>query len=237
MTETERKALADRIESELLRYEVAPGASLLDAIAFFRSEKTVEKAKENIGDLAAWIADAIPAPVGDDYASDLRSRLVSALDGHTQHSRDCHLSGEYLVTQIWPIVSAALASPPPPSDTNPSRGYMGHGLSPALGTSAADSSVMESGTPQATGVTAGRDRQPPPPSDTGETRKHLGCAGMSPELQELLEKAKGYEMSAAERYEQRRSFVRGMCPDGRDFGEWCKSVDKLLPPLPGGERA
>jgi len=32
-------------------------------------------------------------------------------------------------------------------------------------------------------------------------------------------------------HEQRRSFVRGMCPDNRDYGEWCKMVDRLIPPL------
>jgi len=31
-------------------------------------------------------------------------------------------------------------------------------------------------------------------------------------------------------YAQRRSFVRGMCPGDRDFNEWCKVVDRLLPP-------
>lgn len=37
-------------------------------------------------------------------------------------------------------------------------------------------------------------------------------------------------MKAAHDYEQRRSFVRGMCPDDQDFTQWCKIVDKMLPP-------
>lgn len=32
------------------------------------------------------------------------------------------------------------------------------------------------------------------------------------------------------RYEQRRSFVRGSCPSNQDFKEWCKMVDRILPP-------
>ena len=32
-------------------------------------------------------------------------------------------------------------------------------------------------------------------------------------------------------HEQRRSFVRGMCPDSRDYNEWCKLVDRMIPPL------
>ena len=35
---------------------------------------------------------------------------------------------------------------------------------------------------------------------------------------------------AAHDYEQRRSFVRGMCPFRRDYAEWCKVVDRVLPP-------
>jgi hypothetical protein len=31
-------------------------------------------------------------------------------------------------------------------------------------------------------------------------------------------------------YEQRRSFVRGMCPDNKDIKEWSKMVDRVLPP-------
>jgi hypothetical protein len=31
-------------------------------------------------------------------------------------------------------------------------------------------------------------------------------------------------------YAQRRSFVRGMCPSRMDFDEWCKVVDRILPP-------
>jgi len=32
-------------------------------------------------------------------------------------------------------------------------------------------------------------------------------------------------------HEQRRSFVRGMCPSKRDYNEWCETVDRLIPPL------
>jgi hypothetical protein len=32
------------------------------------------------------------------------------------------------------------------------------------------------------------------------------------------------------RYEQGRSFARGMCPSNRDYDKWCKEVDRLLPP-------
>lgn len=45
-------------------------------------------------------------------AEALRTKLVEALDGHTKYSRDCSLSGEFLVSQIWPLVSAALSSAP-----------------------------------------------------------------------------------------------------------------------------
>ncbi len=31
-------------------------------------------------------------------------------------------------------------------------------------------------------------------------------------------------------YEQRRSFVRGMCPSKWDYAEYCAMVDRLLPP-------
>lgn len=41
-------------------------------------------------------------------------------------------------------------------------------------------------------------------------------------------------MSASDRdahdYAQRRSFVRGMCPDNTDFRTWCQAVDRALPP-------
>ena len=35
----------------------------------------------------------------------------------------------------------------------------------------------------------------------------------------------------AHHYEQRRSFARGMCPSNRDYAEWCRAVDKLMPPI------
>lgn len=53
-------------------------------------------------------------------------------------------------------------------------------------------------------------------------------------IQAALERYQG--MSAADKaahdYAQRRSFVRGMCPFNRDFGEWCEAVDRVLPPRP-----
>ena len=40
-------------------------------------------------------------------------------------------------------------------------------------------------------------------------------------------------MTPAERaimdYEQRRSFVRGMCPSDRDYDQWCAQVEVILP--------
>lgn len=56
------------------------------------------------------------------------------------------------------------------------------------------------------------------------------------ELQELIAGARARydamtpEQKAAHDYEQRRSFARGMCPDNRDYAEWCKVVDRVLPP-------
>lgn len=38
------------------------------------------------------------------------------------------------------------------------------------------------------------------------------------------------EEKADHDYAQRRSFARGMCPSNRDYAEWCKVVDRLLPP-------
>jgi len=55
-------------------------------------------------------------------------------------------------------------------------------------------------------------------------------------IQELIQaalaryNAMSPDEKASHDYEQRRSFVRGMCPDNRDYGEWCKIVDRLLPP-------
>lgn len=60
---------------------------------------------------------------------------------------------------------------------------------------------------------------------------------MDQELKTLIAQAvmKYDRMTPPERarhdYEQRRSFVRGMCPTSRDYGEWCAVVDRLLPPL------
>ena len=33
-------------------------------------------------------------------------------------------------------------------------------------------------------------------------------------------------------HEQRRSFVRGMCPSNYDYDKWSKIVDETIPPLP-----
>lgn len=34
----------------------------------------------------------------------LKAKVAAALDGHTEYSRDCHLSGEYLAGLVWPII-------------------------------------------------------------------------------------------------------------------------------------
>lgn len=60
-----------------------------------------------------------------------------------------------------------------------------------------------------------------------------GVPKTSPELLALLERAKNHVMTPEEVYEQRRSFVRGMCPSNRDYTEWCADVDRIIPPLPG----
>ena len=39
------------------------------------------------------------------------------------------------------------------------------------------------------------------------------------------------EQKAYHDYEQKRSFVRGMCPWKQDYTEWCKIVDRILPPM------
>jgi hypothetical protein len=52
-----------------------------------------------------------------------------------------------------------------------------------------------------------------------------------PELLALIDRAKNHVMSAEEIYEQRRSFIRGMCPSNRDYKGWCEAVDKMYPPL------
>lgn len=40
------------------------------------------------------------------------------------------------------------------------------------------------------------------------------------------------EQRAYHDHEQRRSFARGMCPSDRDYAEWCKVVDQVIPPWP-----
>ena len=60
----------------------------------------------------------------------------------------------------------------------------------------------------------------------------------SEELKRMIERAcAAYEAMTPEQkqyhdHEQRRSFVRGMCPSKRDYNEWRDAVDRLLPPLP-----
>lgn len=55
-------------------------------------------------------------------------------------------------------------------------------------------------------------------------------------LMSLIETAKAKyeamtpEQKASHDYEQRRSFVRGMCPANTDYGAWCRAVDRILPP-------
>lgn len=57
------------------------------------------------------------------------------------------------------------------------------------------------------------------------------------ELMHLIYKAKiAYAaMSPQQRayhdHEQRRSFVRGMCPFDKDYKAWCEVVDRLIPPM------
>lgn len=62
-------------------------------------------------------------------------------------------------------------------------------------------------------------------------RGELAPPDTTPTLLAMLEKAKSHVMSPEEIYEQRRSFVRGMCPFSCDYNEWCAHVDKLLPPM------
>lgn len=60
---------------------------------------------------------------------------------------------------------------------------------------------------------------------------------MNEKLTKLIADAKArYEAldpheKAEHDYEQKRSFVRGMCPSHRNYAKWCENVDKLLPPL------
>lgn len=39
-----------------------------------------------------------------------KMRLMVALGGHTNMSRDCYLSGEYLTNVIWPIIESLIAT-------------------------------------------------------------------------------------------------------------------------------
>lgn len=55
------------------------------------------------------------------------------------------------------------------------------------------------------------------------------------DLKALIEAAQGrYDaLSPSERlrhdYMQRRSFVRGMCPEARDYDAWCNRIDEAMP--------
>lgn len=49
---------AETIFRELSVFEIVPGGTLADAIAFYRSEKTVKEAKNDLAELALNIADA-----------------------------------------------------------------------------------------------------------------------------------------------------------------------------------
>lgn len=55
-------------------------------------------------------------------------------------------------------------------------------------------------------------------------------------FQELVAKAEAAyqalspEQKAHHDLSQRRSFLRGMCPGTTDYAEWCKVVDRVIPP-------
>lgn len=55
------------------------------------------------------------------------------------------------------------------------------------------------------------------------------------ELKELVAKAQAAydKLSPSDKlrhdYMQRRSFVRGMCPEERDYAAWCDHVDDIMP--------
>lgn len=58
-----------------------------------------------------------------------------------------------------------------------------------------------------------------------------GRSGTDADLLAFIDSARNHVMTPNERYEQRRSFLRGMCPSHRDYADWCAQVDKHLPPL------
>lgn len=71
-------------------------------------------------------------------------------------------------------------------------------------------------------------------ADGGHKPEQSGqCLSLAtdPELLALIERAKSHVMTPEELHEQRRSFVRGMCPSHRDYVSWCAEVDKVIPPL------
>lgn len=55
------------------------------------------------------------------------------------------------------------------------------------------------------------------------------------ELKDLIDKAVAAynalppSQKLRHNYMQRRSFVRGMCPSKRDYGDWCSQVDVTMP--------
>jgi hypothetical protein len=69
-----------------------------------------------------------------------------------------------------------------------------------------------------------------PEAVTAESALPLGCGPTDPQLLALVERARNHIMTPEEMYEQRRSFVRGMCPSNRDYKQWCEEVDRHLPP-------
>lgn len=77
-----------------------------------------------------------------------------------------------------------------------------------------------------------------PASLSKESRRVLDEAPARLELDALLKEAVARHdaMTPVERaahdHEQRRSWVRGMCPSNRDYEEWCRRVDEVLPPAP-----
>ena len=86
------------------------------------------------------------------------------------------------------------------------------------------------------GELGGSDKREPRNSPAAH---FLSTARDPPELNHLIAMARAaYDamtpaQKAAHDYEQRRSFVRGMCPGKRNYDDWCREVDRLLPPTNG----
>jgi hypothetical protein len=72
--------------------------------------------------------------------------------------------------------------------------------------------------------------------DTLHMVRRPGAMARSDSINEMIAAAKARydaltpEQKAQHDHEQRRSFVRGMCPSAHDYAEWCKVVDRILPP-------